>query len=225
MIVAPAVKSLLEQNTTIKTNVGCTIEYNMNSLVDNMTVVGSEYTRADQTKPYKKLFPASSVTKAFRPNGAGVRYGIFGDVDSNTWKNPKTVDYTLSYRTYYPGIDTYYKYWLSERGTGADITITYPQSILTNKIVVKFEISHSTPSTWTVYKEGNAVLATGSGSSIVAFGSGVYNAGTLTLYYNGTSWTTTEPASPATPVSISSLKLATSGTSGLHVGVIELSPR
>ncbi len=225
MIVAPAVKSLLEQNTTIKTNVGCTIEYNMNSMVDNMNVTGSEYSRVDGTKPYKKLFPLSSVTKAFRPNGAGVRYGIFGDVDSNTWKNPKTVDYTLSYRTYYPGIDTYYKYWLSERGTGANITIEYPQPILTNKIVVKFEISHSTPSTWTIYKESNAVLATGSGSSIVAFASGVYNAGTLTLHYNGTSWTTTEPASPATPVSISSLRLATSGTAGLHVGVIELSPR
>lgn len=225
MIVAPAVKTLLEESTTTKTNIGCTIEYNMNSMVDNMNVSGSEYIRDDGTKPYKKLFPISSVTKAFRPNGAGVRYGIFGDVDSNTWKNPKTVDYTLSYRTYYPGIDTYYKYWLSERGTGADITIEYPQTILTNKIVVKFEISHSTPSTWTIYKEGNAVLATGSGSSIVAFGSGVYNAGTLTLYYNGTSWTTTEPASPATPVSISSLRLATSGTFGLHVGVIELSPR
>jgi len=225
MIVAPAVKTLLEESTTIKTNIGCTIEYNMNSLVDGITVTGSEYTRADGTKPYKKLFPASSVVKPFRPNGAGVRYGVFGDVDSNSWKNPKTVDYTLLYRTYYAGADTYYKYWLSERGTGANITIAYPQAILTNKIVVKFEVSHSTPSTWTVYKEGDAVLATGSGSSIVAFASGVYNAGTLTLHYNGTSWTTTEPSSPATPVSITSLKLVTSGTVGAHVGVIELSPR
>lgn len=225
MISSPTVKTLLEQNTTIQTNIGCTIEHNMNSLVDNITVTGTEYTRSDGTKPYKKLFPASSVVKPFRPTGAGIRYGVFGDVDSNTWKDPKTVDYTLSYRTYYAGSDTYYKYWLSERGTGANITITYPQAILTNKIVVKFEISHSTPSTWTVYKEGDAVLATGSSSSIVAFASGVYNAGTLTLYYNGTSWATTEPANPAAPVSITSLKLVTSGTSGAHVGVIELSPR
>lgn len=228
MIVAPAIKNIVEQNTTLKTNVGCTIEHNMNSLVDNITVTGSEYTKADGTKPYRKLFPASSVIKSFRPIGAGVKYGVFGDVDLNTWKNPKNIDYPLSYRTYYAGSDTYYKYWLSQKGTGADITITYPQAILTNKIVVRFEISHSIPGTWTVYKEGNAVLATGSSSSIKPFTTGGlknYDAGTLTIYYNGSSWTTTEPLTPSTPVSITSLKLVTSSVSDSHVGVIELSPR
>ena len=228
MIISPTVKTIIEQNTTIKTNIGCTIEYNMNSMVDNITVTGSEYTRADGTKPYKKLFPASSVIKSFRPVGAGVRYGIIGDVDINSWKDPKNIDYTLNYRTYYPGIDTYYKYWLSERGTGANIEITYPQAVLTNKIIVRFEISHSVPGTWTISKEGSAVLATGTSADIKPFTTGVsknYDAGTLTIYYNGTTWTTTEPTTPATPISITSLKLITSGVSGAHVGVIELSPR
>ena len=80
MISSPTVKTLIEQNTTIQTNIGCTIEYNMNSMVDNITVVGTDYVRADGAKPYQKLFPASSVVKAFRPLGAGVKYGIFGDV-------------------------------------------------------------------------------------------------------------------------------------------------
>lgn len=228
MIVAPAVKAIIEQNTTLQTNVGCTIEHNMNSLVDNITVVGSEYTKTDGSKPYKKLFPASSVIKPFRPVGAGVKYGVFGDVDLNTWKNPKNIDYPLTYRTYYAGSDTYYKYWLSAKGSGADITITYPQAVLTNKIVVRFEISHSIPSTWTVSKEGGTVLATGTSSSIKPFttgGSKNYDAGTLTLYYNGSSWTTTEPSSPSTPVSITSLKIVTSAVTDAHVGVIELSPR
>ena len=110
MINLPAVKNIVEQNTTIESNVGCTIEYNMNSMVDNITVTGTEYTRADGSKPYKKLFPASSVIKAFRPVGAGVKYGVIGDVSTNTWRDPKDIDYNLDYRTYYPGIDTYYKY-------------------------------------------------------------------------------------------------------------------
>jgi len=238
MIQAPAVKTIIEQNTTIKSNIGCTIEYNMNSMIDNISVTGSEYTRTDGSKPYKKLFPASSVVKAFRPVGAGVRYGIVGDVDLNSWKDPKNIDYTLNYRTYYPGIDTYYKYWLSERGTGANIEITYPQAVLTNKIIVRFEISHAIPPTWTVYKEGDAVIATGTSSAIKPFttsGTKNYDAGTLTLYYNGTAWVTTEPATISTPVSITSLKLVTSGVStpirtapevsGSNIGVIELSPR
>jgi len=57
MIDIPAVKSLVEQNTTIKTGIGCTIEYNMNSMIDNIVVVGTDYQRADGSKPYKKLFP------------------------------------------------------------------------------------------------------------------------------------------------------------------------
>lgn len=228
MISSPTVKTLLEENTTIQTNVGCTIEYNMNSMVDNIAVTGTEYVRADGAKPYQKLFPASSVVKAFRPLGAGVKYGIFGDVSLNTWKDPKKVEYPLNYRTYYPGIDTYYKYWVSQKGVGANIVITYPQAVLTNKIVVRFEISHSIPATWTVYKEGDAVLATGTSAAIKPFttsGTKNYDAGTLTLYYNGTAWVTAEPTTISAPVSITGLKLVTPGVTSAHIGVIELSPR
>jgi hypothetical protein len=228
MISSPTVKTLIEQNTTIQTNVGCTIEYNMNSMVDNISVTGTDYVRADGAKPYQKLFPASSVVKAFRPIGAGVKYGIFGDVTTNTWKDPKKVEYPLNFRTYYPGIDTYYKYWVSQKGVGANISITYPQAVLTNKIVVRFEISHSIPATWTVYKEGDSVLATGTSDTIKPFttsGTKNYDAGTLTLYYNGTTWVTTEPATIAAPVSITALKLITAGVTNAHVGVIEVSPR
>lgn len=228
MISSPTVKTLLEQNTTIQTNVGCTIEYNMNSMVDNISVVGTDYVRDDGAKPYQKLFPASSVIKSFRPLGAGIKYGVFGDVSLNSWKDPKKVEYPLNYRTYYPGIETYYKYWLSQKGVGANIAITYPQAVLTNKIVIRFEISHSTPSTWTVYKENNTVLASGTSADIKPFttsGTKNYDAGTLTLYYNGTTWTTTEPASISTPVSITELKLVTGGVTNAHIGVIELSPR
>ena len=69
-------KNYLEQNTTISDGIGCTIEHNMNSLVDNITITGADYQAADGSFPFKKLFPINSVLKAFRPVGAGVKYGI-----------------------------------------------------------------------------------------------------------------------------------------------------
>lgn len=141
------IKTVLDQNITLTDGIGCTIEHNMNSLIDNITITGADYVAADGSKPFKKLFPIDSVLKSFRPNGAGVKYAVSGDVLSSTYHNPKAYTYQVNYRTYYPGTETYYKYYLCPKGQGADITATYPQTVLTNKIIIKFEISHSTPGT------------------------------------------------------------------------------
>lgn len=221
---SPAAKTKLDQSTSINLNIGCTIEYNMNRLVDNITVTGADIVRPDGSKPFKKLFPVDSIIKANRPLGAGVKYGITGDVGSGTYRDPRASVYPLSYRTYYPGSETYYKYWLSAISTGADLTIAYPKSILTNKVVAKFEISHSTPGTWNIYLNGSSV-ANGTSAQIKAFGSDTYDAGTLTIYYNGTTWVTTEPSVLGAPVSITTLRLTTGGVTGKYIGVIELSPK
>jgi len=223
-IATTTAKDILDQSVTIRDGIGCTIEHNMNSLVDNITITGAEYTAADGSKPFKKLFPIDSVLKAFRPVGAGVKYAISGDISTATYHNPKAYTYALNYRTYYPGTETYYKYYLCPKGQGADITVTYPQAILANKIVVKFEISHAVPGTWTLYS-GSTQIATGTSANIVAFGNEVYNAGTLTLYYNGTSWSTTEPSTIPAPTTINSLRLTTSGVSNKYIAVVEISPR
>jgi hypothetical protein len=219
-----AVKTKFEQDTSVNVNVGCTFEYNMNRLVDNITVVGADIVKPDGSKPFKKLFPVDSIIKANRPIGAGVKYGITGDIGSNTYRDPRASTYPLSYRTYYPGADTYYKYFLSGIGSGVDITITYPKAILTNKIVARFEISHSTPATWNVYTNG-ASIANGTSTQIKPFESGKYDAGTLTLYYNGSAWVTTEPTTISAPVSITTLRLTTGAVSGKYIGVIELAPK
>jgi hypothetical protein len=219
-----AAKTKLEQSTSINLNIGCTIEYNMNSLVDNITVTGSDIVKPDGSKPFKKLFPVDSIIKANRPVGAGVKYGITGDIGSGTYKDPRASTYPLSYRTYYPGADTYYKYWLSALGTGADITITYPKAILTNKIVARLEISHSTPNSWNIYTDGTSV-ASGTSTQIKSFSSTDYDAGTITIYYTGTAWSLTEPETLGLPVSITTLRLTTGGVAGKYVGVIELSPK
>lgn len=218
----------LEQSTSVTYKAACFFEYNMNSMVDNITVSGAIVTKTDSAgntyTPFKKLFPLDSIIKPFRPIGAGIKYAISGDVDAG-WRNPKSVEYLPNFRIYYPGPDTFYKYYVSAKGSGLDVTINYPKTILTNKIVARFELSHSTPGTWTIFGNGSQ-LATG--SSIVPFttsGSKNYNAGTVTIYYNGTSWSTTEPAVPATPVSLTSVKITTSAVPNKYVGLIELSPR
>jgi hypothetical protein len=227
----PTAKNTLEQNTSVSMGSSIRFEYNMNSMVDNITVSGADITKTDSSgqtyTPFKKLFPVDSIIKPFRPQGAGLKYAISGDAGSGTYRNPRSITYPLDYRTYYPGVDTTYKYYISALNTGIDVTITYPKTILANKIVARFELSHSTPGTWTIFGNGSQ-LATGSSSSIVPFttnGNKNYDAGTVTIYYNGTSWSTTEPSTPAAPISLTSVKITSSGVSGKYVGLIELSPK
>ena len=221
-----SLKTLLEQQSTIIINAGCTVEYNMNILVDNIVVSGADISRTDSANnvyyPFKKLFPVDSVIKQNRPVKSGIKYAIVGDVGLNTYRNPKSSEYALSYRTYYPGAESTYKYYVSDKGTGLDVTATYPKTILTNKIVVRFELGHSTPSTWTIYS-GSTQLATGTSADIKSSGSS--DAGTVTIYYNGTSWVKVEPTSISSPINMTILRVTTSGVSGKYIGLIEMSPR
>jgi len=223
-------KNTIEQNTSVTYRTSLVFEYNMNSMIDGITVTGATITKTDSSgatyTPFKKLFPVDSIIKPFRPVGAGLKYAISGDVDSG-WKNPKSLDYTPNFRVYYPGVDTWYKYYVSAQSTGLDVTATYPKTILTNKIVAKFELAHSTPTTWTIYGNGS-VLASGTNADIIPFttsGSKNYNAGTVTIYYNGTSWVKTEPSTISSPVSLTSTKITTGAVSGKYIGLIELSPK
>ena len=219
-------KTLLDEQTSLIVNVGCIVEYNMNTLVDGISVSGAQISRTDSGGnayfPFKKLFPIDTVVKPNRPLGAGIKYAIVGDIGTNTYRTPQTSQYSIDYRTYYPGAETVYKYYVSDRGTSLDVTATYPKTILTNKIVVKFELAHSTPPTWAIYN-GSTQLASGTSSDIVAFGN--FNAGTITIYYNGSTWSTTKPNTISEPVTMTSLKVTAGAVSGKYIGLIEMSPR
>ena len=224
------IKTVIDQNTSVTYGSSLIFEYNMNSMVDGITVTGQTITKTDSSgapyTPFKKLFPVDSIIKPFRPLGAGLKYAISGDVDSG-WKDPRSLNYTPNFRIYYPGADTYYKYYVSNKDEGLNVEVTYPKAILTNKIVAKFELSHCTPATWTIYGDG-AVLSTGTSSDIVPFVTGStknYDAGTVTIYYNGTSWVKTEPTTVYAPVSLMSTKITTGAVSGKYIGLIELSPK
>jgi hypothetical protein len=224
--------NVLKQNSSVRVDSGCYVEYNMNMLTNltSSSITGPAYKTFDNGRqPFKKLFPIETIIKPFRPNGAGIKYAIFGDMTSGDYRNPTSIDYNLNYRYYYPGLDTYYKYWVSNIGEGGTIAITYPKTIIANKIVLKFEISHATPGTWTIYGTpaggSEVTLLSGTSSDIPAFGSGVYNAGVLTIYYTGSAWTTNASLhNPDAYVSLTSIKTTFAGVSSKFIGVIEFAP-
>jgi len=227
------VVDVFEKNTSISMNVGATIDINLNSMIDwnNVTtpVTGNADTVINGRTPFKKLFPIDTVIKPNRPLSAGVKYAISGDVTANSFKDPKTTPYQVNYRTYYPSKDTYYKYWVSPKDTNANLTVSYPKTIPVNKVVVKFETSHATPSSWTISANSGTVLKTG--TAVVPFttttGSTTktnYDAGSVTIYYTGTTWSLLESDLNYNAfVNITSLNL-TAVNPGGWIGVIEIAP-
>ena len=243
-------KDVFYNSTSVKMNTGCTVEYNMNTMLDAISVTTtstdsdyiSQVTVADgdvlRINPFKKLFPVDSIVKPFRPSASGIKYYIFGDPanevtisgSNKTYKfsSPRIIEYpSTQARIYYPGVTTTYKYWVTPIGNNADVTVTYSNGTtkyaLTNKIVVKFEKYHVLPTnyTLTITKSDNSTMTAGPFSPD--------SSGICTVYYNGTSWSTTAPTEPvsyATPISIKSIRLqATNPSASQILGVVELSAR
>ena len=131
-------------------------------------------------------------------------------------------------RLYYPGPDIVYKYWLAPKNTNIDISLEYfsdeakttAKLVPSNKIVARFETNHDTPTSWTIsaLKQDNTTI-TVSGTTLNSNGEAV-------AYYNGTSWSTTEPTTYTTTQYIKKVSLqAVNSNTGKLIGVIELSPR
>jgi len=239
-----SLKNTLYNNTSIKISAGCNIEYNMNSMLDNISAVNnipdSSYTGqivnlvnqpswpSGRPNPYKKLFPVDSLIKPFRPINSGIKYFILADADTytNSFSSYRSVKYPETQpRIYYPGVETFYKYWVTPINTGANLTINYATSgikyALTNKIVLKFEKNHTLPSTYTlvITKSDNTQVT-------IANGLAVPTDGNIVLHYNGSTWSATEPATFSSPLSIKSITLTTpSAGVGKIIGVIEISAR
>jgi len=134
-----AVKDIVNKNYAVTAGLGCTIEYNMNSMIENISVysdnLDTEYTSGitggwTKANPYKKLFPVDTIIRPFRPLGSGVKYFVVPSNGTNySYKDPKTAYYDLtSPRMYYPGFSNKYKYWLSPEGKNAKLNVKYVQS-------------------------------------------------------------------------------------------------
>lgn len=196
--------------------------------------------------PFKKLFPLDTVIKTFRPESSGIKYAIVGDLNrivysptaqSDSWSDPKDFEYGTrmvpKHRVYYPGPETVYKYWVGGRGKGIDLRLSYPKTILTNKIVIKFEIGHSVPATFKVYLSNSTTpIFEGTSSHINVLPPPYGNSGEVVLYYSpgssATGWTTSETWSKSTPVSTNAVRVTATketGSTDKFIGIIEVSPR
>jgi hypothetical protein len=145
-----ALQNIFYNNTTVKTDAGCTIEYNMNSMIDGITVVSASadtsYTAgitnwpSTKANPFKKLFPVDAIVKSFRPTYPGSKYYInsSSDIENGDYLPFRTVSYTgegknidasgAKPRIYYPGITTSYKYWITPLNGNVDLTVQYLQT-------------------------------------------------------------------------------------------------
>lgn len=193
---------------------------------------------ATRPNPYKKLFPVDSIIKPFRPINSGIKYLILEkpvvnggptEIQKNTFSSYRSVAYPEAQpRIYYPGENTYYKYWVTPQNTGVNITINYltnlTQYALTNKIVLKFESTHSLPSTYTI-----KIVKSNNTEETIANALVTPVNGLVEMYYNGTSWSSSAPTEPqvfASPIAIKSITVTTpSAGADRIIGVTEVSAR
>lgn len=229
--------SILKSKTSIETDVKCFFEYDINSMAvfssTSVTNNLTDYVNAEGALPFKKLFPIDTIIKPNRPTHSGIRYYVNGNVSSGTLADPKAVNFPLSYRTYIPGEDMYYKYWISKKGEGANISIKYcdaPKKFLTNKIVVNFEISYAKPLQWNIYASQNnstfTSLKNGTNTNINDFTAGQYNAGTLNLYYTGTTWSFSESdLNTNAAYEFTDLKFIADGVTNNYIAITSIAPK
>jgi hypothetical protein len=205
LISIPALTQILSENTSVKALPKVIFEYNMNEMAGTVEVT----TSSTQSSVIKELFPAKSIVQSFRPSKAGVRYAILGTgLTLGTYKT-KVIPTT---RTYMVDKNIPYTYFLAQGSAVAVVSYknkagTSAQNILTNKISVRVETGH--------------------GSNTIVIGSlytgAIPASGVVDIWYNGTSWTTTEPSTYASPQSISTLTVTVSG--GTFNSIIEVSPK
>lgn len=221
-------QSLLKTSYNISMNTSATIEYNLNSMVDDIVITtpGITYPVINGVNAYVKSFPVKSVLKPFRPTKPGIKYLVntTGNTDtpSQSFSSIRALNYpTNQPRVYMPGEDTVYKYWITPKNTNASINIVYSKNIYTNKVIVRFETFHATPTSCTITGKTSA------GATVFSVTDTVLNSnGEAVIYYNGSTWSTTEPTAYTSQSLIKELVVtAVNPGGGKVLGVIEVSPR
>lgn len=249
-----ALENVFYNNTAVKIGTGCTIEYNMNSLIDGIEVttpiddltyingISASSGTVFKVNPFKKMFAIDSVIKPFRPDHSGIKYFIM--LSNDTTKNSFSAFRTVAYpgegsegnnvgsqpRVYYPGISTSYKYWVTPKNTAANITVTYKptaSTVVGNKYALTNKIIVKLEKNHSIPSQYKLIITTKNGTTIDTGFISTPSNGKITHYYNGTNWsTTTVPSSYSAPQEIKSIQIITSSpASGRVIGVIEISAR
>jgi hypothetical protein len=259
---ATALENVFYQDQTVEIKPRCLIEYNMNELIDGVSVfnveVSSDYTSdaayrsqikykkdgvyvdypSDGPIPFKKLFPLESVVQPFRPSSSGIKYFIPGIgtkdpdgqlIDGDDIQDFKKIIYPSNTpRIYYPGISTPYKYWVGAKNKHIALKVVYKhdnttweaakiannkkgsipvgnKAALANKIVVKFEKYHYKPvSAFAIITKLDGTVLPNVALTIPTASD--WN-GEVNLYYNGTTWSTTNSISYTSAEQIKSIQI------------------
>jgi len=245
--------NLFKEQSSIIAKPGARIEYNMNSLLENLTVTTtvtdndyiSQVTPTIKINPFKKLFPVDSIVKPFRPQIGGIKYYIaapseYPDTSApyNNYSTLRVYEYPSNVpRVYYAGDTNEYKYFVTPIGKNLDVSVNYVNSNSTktafiNKIIVTFEKFHYVPSSCSVYiklKDQEESLV-GSYTSITD--------GKLILHYVDKTIDAWESGANdlyansdgsefkyASPLEVESIRVTATNQSGKIIGLIELSGR
>ena len=148
-------ENVFYNNSSVEVGVGATIEYNMNNMIDNISVVNTStsyeelYTKVEGKNAYKKLFPLDSIIKPFRPLDSGIKYYLFlnNEHAAFPFDSTRKIDYpSTKPRIYYAGLDNFYKYWVSAENKNMDVTLKYVQStaVVTEAYSTGTEIVYTT---------------------------------------------------------------------------------
>jgi outer membrane lipoprotein-sorting protein len=226
---------------------GVTVENLGGETVTLKDSAGVEY------KPFLKLFPLASIISPKRPSSAGIKYFISNNTSNSGITYNALLPYNTlikePYRMYYAGSKNKYQYWVTPKSSGTSLsncklTIAYPsaKNAVANKIAIKFETSYGLrtlvsdngiskvwsdmtyvkPVTWTVK------ITKGATTTTILTNGNVESNGVVNLYWNGTTWSTTEWAvTPSSPVDIDSIivEINSINVADTYLGVIEISAR
>jgi len=235
---SPATQDTLKKGYSVSTSAGATIEYNLNSMVEDISATSDAMTNA-YTAAFQKLFPIDTIYKPFRPLSPGIKYLINTlnntDTPSQSFEDPRDMQIVGRPRLYYPGPDLVYKYWLAPKNTDINISLEYfankektiSKLIPVNKIIARFEINHDTPTEWTItgVKSDNSTISV---RTVVTSVNRIDPlTGEVAIYYNGSTWSTDSSTINYTSsqkfkkISLS----AKNSNTGKLIGVIEFSPR
>jgi hypothetical protein len=225
----------LNQSVSYSMSGGCWIEYNMNDLIDGVTITSpvETVTKIDPVtnksyQPFKKLFPLTSIIDPRRPDRSGINYFILNpQVITQIPKYNVSAD--LPVRTYFSSTKNQYKFWLSPQASNLSLdncnfTVEYPvaKTAVANTVLVKFETSYSKPTNWSIKIQDHAGV-----ESTISTNGVVPDNGVFQLYYNGSSWSTTKFTQPSAPINIKKIIVTvnTISVANSFLGVIEVGAR
>lgn len=153
---------------------------------------------SDDTEGFDvEAFPIESIIEPVRPTKGIIKARVNQAVVGDTYQNPHGAKF------YIGDVEDTYKYWTSPYTTNSsgifpshtdgDTTVRphvlYPKVMTTNKIVIKLENTWASPQAFDIRVSDTV----GGTWSTISTSPPIANDGTITLYYNGTSWTSTRP--------------------------------